>query len=698
MKRVADRSKKYLMVICFFVFTVCLYGPFSLYFQNAEEFWFTLKDFSVVVLPVSFIALVTLFLLSIVLPETKKHIWIKLLFGISLAMYIQGNYINISYGSGVLDGSEIVWSDYTTYAVWNTIAWIVCLIIPFVIDIAIKRKEDLFYKILTIVSAALIAMQLPAFVSQALSYHPAENKEFKITTKDIFELSDSDNIIMFILDTMDESYYQEFIDSYPEYTEKLEGFVHYSNASTAGTKTILAIPAMFTGTPFMRESLYSEYLDKVWSKPNAFSVLHDAGYRVDVYGEKMEFSSDAMEYIDNFFQGRDTVGSYFILAKKIYKMDLYKFMPHIAKRFFWYNSAEFEEAKALSQGNEDSIVSYKLNDPVFYSNYQKKHFSTENSDKVLQVYHLDGAHQPYVFNEKGEEESGVTRTQHVAGLFHQIEIMLDELKEKGIYNNATIFIIADHGEIHVGEHPVFLLKEAGATGTYSTSKAPVSYFDIPPYLASLVGEKLDNEYSMDLKTIPEDALRERHVFYNTSGNSRIVVNEYVSTGYAGDMDGWELVNQYEEDNSYLIEYELGTVLSFGVEATGNRYAFEGFGNNTGWRSKLFGPLAELRIPIKNLPSKGDLSVIIGFYNLKDDYDKSIIVEANDLTVFEGKTSKEMLKNGLNVSVPVDSFDNTNVLTLKLRFPDINESELQMDINRRTSSVSLVSLVIEPRQE
>ena len=38
MKRIADRSKKYLAVICFFVFTVCLYGPFSLYFQNAEEF------------------------------------------------------------------------------------------------------------------------------------------------------------------------------------------------------------------------------------------------------------------------------------------------------------------------------------------------------------------------------------------------------------------------------------------------------------------------------------------------------------------------------------------------------------------------------------------------------------------------------------------------------------------------------------
>ena len=105
-----------------------------------------------------------------------------------------------------------------------------------------------------------------------------------------------------------------------------------------------------------------------------------------------------------------------------------------------------------------------------------------------------------------EKESGVTLQQQVAGNFYQISFMLYDLKEKGLYDNATILIVADHGDNHVGEYPMFLLKEAGATGPYRTSGAPVSYFDIPPYLASLAGEKLDNEYSMELKALDEDTL------------------------------------------------------------------------------------------------------------------------------------------------------------------------------------------------
>lgn len=698
MRRITDRSKKYLAVICFFVFTVCLYGPFSLFFQNAEEFWFTLKDFSIVVLPVSLIVLAILFLLSIVLPETKGHIMIKLLFGITLGMYIQGNYINIRYGSGVLDGSEIVWSEYTTYAIWSTAVWIVCLALPFVIDMIVKHKDKLFHKAITAISLFLVAIQVPAFASQALTYSPAENKDFKITTQDMFELSGSDNIIVIILDTMDESYYQEFIASDPEFVEDLEGFVHYDNASTAGSRTILGIPAMFTGTPFRRESLYSEYLHKIWSQPNAFSVLHEAGYKVDVYGETMEYSADAAEYIDNFILGRDNVGSYVTLADKTYKMDLFKFLPHLLKRFFWYDTAEFEEAKASATVSDEELESYKFDDPAFYARFCENGFTVNPSiDKAIQVYHLDGAHAPYNMNENGEKESGVTLQQQVAGNFYQISFMLYDLKEKGLYDNATILIVADHGDNHVGEYPMFLLKEAGATGSYRTSGAPVSYFDIPPYIASLAGKKLDNKYSMDLKALDEDTERERHMFFNTSGNSRIIVNEYVTAGHAGNKKNWALANEYEEEGAELIEYELGTELSFGVEATGNRYAFEGFGNNTGWRTKLHGPLAELRIPIKDLPASGNLVAAIGFYHSKSDYDKSLVVEANDRVVFEGKTDKEMLKNGLEVVIPVEVFKDTNVLTLKLKFPDIDESELQKSLKSRTGAMSLTALIISAQE-
>ena len=183
------------------------------------------------------------------------------------------------------------------------------------------------------------------------------------------------------------------------------------------------------------------------------------------------------------------------------------------------------------------------------------------------------------------------------------------------------------------------------------------------------------------------------MFHNAKGNSKVLIREYVSDGFAGDPDSWKMISQFEETGADLIEYELGTVLSFEAEATGNRYAVEGFGMNAGTRTLLYGPYAELRIPIGNLPSEGNLTVSIGFKNRKDDVHKRFTVMANGQTVYAGETDKTILKKGLDVSVPAASFKNGNVLNLKICFPDLDEAEMELDIEQRTYTVSLRSLCI-----
>ena len=46
-------------------------------------------------------------------------IYTALIFVFALCFYIQGNYLNSSYG--VLDGKTIDWSSYSNYAIVNTI-------------------------------------------------------------------------------------------------------------------------------------------------------------------------------------------------------------------------------------------------------------------------------------------------------------------------------------------------------------------------------------------------------------------------------------------------------------------------------------------------------------------------------------------------------------------------------------------------
>ena len=691
MKHIVERIKKYGAVIFFFVFTVCIYGSYSLYLQNSDDFWFTLPMFSSVVIPISLIILLGLLVLSWVLPETKTHIIIKLFFGVALAMYIQGNYINISYGNGVLDGTAIVWSDYTNYAIVDTIVWIVCLVIPFIIDIIAKKLKKNFCVVLTWISLFIVAMQIPALVSDLISYHPTQNNAFMISTDNMFDLSESENILIYILDTMDEEYYQKFIDNNPEYKDELNGFVHYDNAAAAGSKTIIGLPAMFTGKPYTRTELYSEYLHRVWSQPNAFSVLHNANYKVSVYSNTRMFSPDATEYIDNFYDEVGKVGSYTQFGKKISKMILYKFAPHVFKKYFWYYTAELDEFRSTSTSS-----TYKSNDINFYTSYQEKGFNIDQSaDKVVQVYHLRGVHSPYTMNERGEASDDATLDSQVAGEFYCLTQMLHDLKDKGLYDNATIIITTDHGELHYAQYSMLLIKEKGSTGEYRTSSAPVSFFDLPLYLSSFAGVELKNDYGKPIDQISENEERERHTFENSSGNSKMCINEYVTHGHAGDYKEWVLAKQHFDTASEKVEYELGTTLSFTIEATGNAYTVDGFGTNSGFRTAMRGPSSVLEIPIKELPSSGNLKATITFEKVLN---YKYLILANNKQLFDSSTDLEKRVKKISFLIPVELIGDDHLLRLEIQFPEIDIAQMEKDVNKRKMTGGLTSLVIETDME
>ena len=131
------------LAICF-AFTVLFYGPVGLYINNSEELSFGLGVVLKNVAILSLIAIACIILFSMIVPS-KLFKWYMLLFlGGILGFYVQGNYINYSYG--VLDGTEIEWSKFTNYGILNTAIWAVCILVPFIVYFVIKavnkKKKD----------------------------------------------------------------------------------------------------------------------------------------------------------------------------------------------------------------------------------------------------------------------------------------------------------------------------------------------------------------------------------------------------------------------------------------------------------------------------------------------------------------------------------------------------------------------------
>ena len=238
---------------------------------------------------------------------------------------------------------------------------------------------------------------------------------------------------------------------------------------------------------------------------------------------------------------------------------------------------------------------------------------------------------------------------------------------------------------------MFLLKKAGDREAYRTSAAPVSHFDLPVFLASLGGKELKNEYGMTYEEAEKAENRERHMFYNTSGNSKPIINEYVTRGAAGDFSGWQLMESYEGSASSVDPYELGTTLSFATEATGNIYTVEGFGNNTGFRTKTYGPSTVLKIPVTDLPGSGQLKATLRF-SPAPDYRYSILANGNEVFSSESGSAKPGKK--IVFEIPADIFGEDRELTLEIRFPDIDPAEMEKSVKQRTPTGGLVSLLIE----
>ena len=451
-----SRWKEILSLCILLCFTLFFYGPLSIYLPNAGEFEFPLSLIFLLVGGFSLLVFVVVMLLGFALPKKLYTFCKLLLFGVSCAIYVQGNLLKNNYGTGVLDGTSIDWGAYKGYGIMNSLIWIAIIAVPFVIYFVTKKNKKIISPLIIYISLFVTIIQIPPFVMQtndAIKAMKSKGEEITITTEGIYDLGSNHNIIIYVLDTADGKYFEEYINSHNEFKDNLGGFVQYNNALSAGGRTILSMPLFMSGEPFENEQIYSGYIDEICTNRNAFSVLNNHGYDVRSFSEPLFYSASASNYISNIKQQAQEISEK-ILTKKLYKVTLFKYMPHFAKKRFWFDTAEFTEA----------YVGYNIYNNVkdfdFYDNYYESKFKTDtNYTNTMRLYHLRGLHSPYDMDANGKRSEKRTSIEEVMeGQMHNINDMLVDLKGNNLYENATIIITADHGNEDKAQHPLLLIK------------------------------------------------------------------------------------------------------------------------------------------------------------------------------------------------------------------------------------------------
>ena len=198
-----------------FVFTFIMFGPFELFISNMSYFVFSAKQLlpPIILFGIAVFAAATV--LFALLRGKVFNAVISLVLGITVAGYIQGNYINIDHGA--LDGTAVAWHDFRWQMLGNLLIWAVIILIPIIFC---YFSRDVWKSFVRIVSLAIVVMQVFGtvylVVKSAYQIKNDVSGDGYFECSEQFKVSKNKNTIVFLLDRMDKKYMDELLKRDPE--------------------------------------------------------------------------------------------------------------------------------------------------------------------------------------------------------------------------------------------------------------------------------------------------------------------------------------------------------------------------------------------------------------------------------------------------------------------------------------------------
>ena len=585
--------------------TLCLFVPLDFYLSNADEIWFTAPE----ILPYLSVATIAMwFLLSLptkFLPQAGRNFYLAVLLGLTLDLFLQSYLLNPNYGQ--FNGADIQWDKYTGFGIINTIVWVVAL---FVCIGYVKRwlayphRINAFFAYgSTLIMVAQIIPLCYVGATQTIDKHHTNT----LTTQNMLNISARDNIIVLVLDMFDTRFFREVRQETPELIDELDGFTYYPDAVSVFGLTAYSLPQMLTGAVYNNKQLYADFIADAWREHKFYRLLQQNNYDIGIYTTGIFVSDDAP--VDNLVtaaQGklmhinRHTLQVYGNLV-------LFRALPHFFKRYFVVYSGD------LWQQEDTNAQIFDDDNLKFYHQLQRG--LTLNNDKnAFRWYHIRGTHYPFNITRDLEptDKEGSSQLDQSIGVMKIALAYLQQMKALGIYDKATIVLLADHGKHATGEEddidkykpvPLVLVKQPGERGKLKKSNNPITFENL---LATLA--KRFDSAAVDFGTdfsIYDD--KDRRFYYLVTADSNHPIIEYRVKPQAENNDSWEEVQTipYEprrKDN----KYKLRTTIIFGTGQYSENYLGHGWGHPVEGGITTNDVVADLNLSVSNLKPGKDL--------------------------------------------------------------------------------------------
>jgi len=338
------------------------------------------------------------------------------------------------------------------------------------------------------------------------------------------------NVVFLFLDRAMNAYFPYIMDQSPELNEQYQGFVYFPNTVSFGSHTITGGPSMLGGYEYTPDNMEARGNRLIDTHNESLLVLPkiflDADYSVTVTDPPFSnyvWSGDlspfkpypgirAMNVLGNYTlpyraehsSGDDGFSDSSTITKKYLPIfSIFKLVPP-SIRTILYDEGKYFSMKNSYNDDEGFLDSYaelyylsKLTETDAEGNtFSLISNETPHSPRLLQAPDYD--HVSVVTNTEtpfSDLNDLQTRTYHVnAASIKRIGLWLEDLKQRGVYDNTRIIIVADHGyeletpafeefsennALYSQFHPLLLMKDFDAEGDYITDSRFMTNADAP---------------------------------------------------------------------------------------------------------------------------------------------------------------------------------------------------------------------------
>lgn len=452
--------------LCFSVYTAL---PSSLFFNNLQDFYVSYDEILIQLIKYTSISFVIIFFIGLLFLKINKKLYVYYLSLIVLFLIIIFIDTNIFDVNVLMNGSEKE-KILSVRSILNILLIVTAIIAVYLIIKKTKYEKHFF----VIIIVSLVVSMLGFYTGYSKSNYSdylarinADNKTINESINssgdDLLVFSKEKNILYIILDTFDASYLKEILDgNYNEYNDILKDFTFFTNyvsvySATKGTGIV-----QFAGEIYKNDQEYELFREKVFSSGKSFfEIMKQNNWDNRIYPDQHAGAGLYAPDID-------------LYSNKTNNIDNSKFIQHLV------NTSFYKITPVILRNNIRQVQTSTKSgwDFKFLEILDNKNIKLSKNNQFI-LLHLHGAHVPYTVDENMNISNKATSISQSMASLKMVNILLKKLKDKNLYDNTAIFIVADHGGIGLRFNPVMLFKG------YDEKNNNIRFDDSPVYQTSI---------------------------------------------------------------------------------------------------------------------------------------------------------------------------------------------------------------------